>query len=83
MKLIETPPPTLLRAWFATALDNLPSVPSVILPIVSLIRNNQALPLLNAKSNKYSIFSQFEIINNWFQQARLQFDLKIVSKRLR
>jgi hypothetical protein len=46
MKLIKTPPPTLLRARFATALDHLPSVPSVVLPIVSLVRNNQALLLL-------------------------------------
>jgi hypothetical protein len=46
MKFIETPPPTLLRARFATVLDHLPSVPSVVLPIVSLVRNNQALPLL-------------------------------------
>ena len=33
MKLIKTPPPTLLRARFATVLDHLPSVPSVVLPI--------------------------------------------------
>jgi hypothetical protein len=33
---IKTPPPSLLRAWFATALDHLPSVPSVVLPIQSL-----------------------------------------------
>lgn len=32
MKLIETPQPTLLRARFATVLENLPSVPSVVLP---------------------------------------------------
>ncbi len=46
MKLIETPPPTLLRARFATALDHLPSVPSVVLPIVSPVRNNRTLLLL-------------------------------------
>lgn len=33
MKLIKTPPPTLLRARFAAALNHLPSVPSVVLPI--------------------------------------------------
>jgi hypothetical protein len=32
-KLNKTPPPTLLRAQFAIALDHLPSVPSVVLPI--------------------------------------------------
>jgi len=32
MQLIKTPPPTLLRARFATVLLHLPSVPSVVLP---------------------------------------------------
>jgi hypothetical protein len=32
---IKTPPPSLLRARFATVLEHLPSVPSVVLPIKS------------------------------------------------
>jgi hypothetical protein len=33
MQLVKTPLPTLLRARFATVLDHLPSVPSVVLPL--------------------------------------------------
>jgi hypothetical protein len=47
MKLIKTPPPPLLRARFATVLDHLPSVPSVVLPIMSLVDTDQAHLLLN------------------------------------
>jgi len=43
MKLIETPPPSLLRARFATVLDHLPSVPTVVLPIMSLVETDRAL----------------------------------------
>ena len=32
MKVIKTPPPSLLRARFATVLEHLPSVPSVVPP---------------------------------------------------
>jgi hypothetical protein len=46
MKSIKTPPPTLLRARFATVLDHLPSVPSVVLPIMSLVDTDQAHLLL-------------------------------------
>jgi hypothetical protein len=34
---VKTPSPTLLRARFATVLDYLPSVPSVVLPKLSLV----------------------------------------------
>ena len=47
MQLNRDPPPTLLRARLAAVLDHLPSVPSVVLPIMSLTRNSQALLLLN------------------------------------
>src|SRR5215207_9993575 len=47
MKLIETPPPPLLRARFATVLDHLPSVPSVVLPIMSPVLTDRAHLLLN------------------------------------
>ena len=33
MFLVKTPPPSLLRARFATVLEHLPSVPSVVLPL--------------------------------------------------
>jgi len=46
MILVKTPPPTLLRAQFATVLDHLPSVPSVVLPNMSPTRNGRALLLL-------------------------------------
>ena len=47
MKLIKTRLPTLLRARFATVLDHLPSVPSVVLPIMSRVENDSAHLLLN------------------------------------
>ena len=47
MQFIETPPPPLLRAQFAIALDHLPSVPSVVLPIMSRVVTDPALLLLN------------------------------------
>jgi hypothetical protein len=47
MKLIETPPPPLLRARFATVLDHLPSVPTVVLPFLSPVDSDRALSLLN------------------------------------
>jgi len=47
MQFIKTPPPTLLRAQFAIVLDHLPSVPSVVLPNMSLVSNDKALLLLN------------------------------------
>ena len=47
MILVKTPPPTLLRAQFATVLDHLPSVPSVVLPNMSSVSNDWALLLLN------------------------------------
>jgi hypothetical protein len=61
MKLIKTPPPTLLRARFATVLDHLPSVPSVVLPILSLVETDRALFLLNTNKvilNKYKAFER-------------------------
>ena len=36
MQFIKTPPPSLLRAQLAVVLDHLPSVPSVVLPNLSL-----------------------------------------------
>jgi hypothetical protein len=47
MQFIETPPPPLLRARFATVLVHLPSVPTVVLPILSPVLPNRALSLLN------------------------------------
>jgi hypothetical protein len=49
--LVKTPPPSLLRARFATVLETLPSVPTVVLPLSpaqkaglsSFIRNYSAL----------------------------------------
>jgi hypothetical protein len=61
MQFIETPPPTLLRAQLAVALDHLPSVPSVVLPIMSLIRNNQAHLLLKPFSSKIRHFVHIEL----------------------
>ena len=45
--LVKTPPPTLLRARFATVLEHLPSVPSVVLPFESLVETDRAFVLLN------------------------------------
>jgi len=63
LKFNKTPPPTLLRAQFAIALDHLPSVPSVVLPNMSLVRNNRALLLLKPFFiifNNYGVFVQIE-----------------------
>lgn len=49
MQFIETPPPSLLRARFATVLDHLPSVPTVVLPILSLVETDRALSSFKAR----------------------------------
>jgi len=59
MKLIKTPPPTLLRARFATVLDHLPSVPSVVLPIMSLVDTDQAHLLLKPINKRREITDSF------------------------
>ena len=61
MKLIKTPPPTLLRARFATVLDHLPSVPSVVLPIMSLVETDRALLLLKPMNKRREIQDSFII----------------------
>jgi hypothetical protein len=55
MKLIKTPPPSLLRARFATVLGHLPSVPSVVLPIMSLVDTDRAHLLLKPINKRREI----------------------------
>src|SRR6476620_10394750 len=61
MKLIKTPPPPLLRARFATVLDHLPSVPSVVLPTMSLVETDRALLLLKPMNKRREIQDSFII----------------------
>ena len=62
MKSVKTPPPTLLRARFATVPDHLPSVPSVVLPNQS---PTEKVGLSCFKPDKYWSFVsiQFESIS--------------------
>ena len=46
-EMLKTPPPTLLRARFATVLGHLPSVPSVVLPFMGPVIPDRAHLLLN------------------------------------
>lgn len=69
MQFIETPPPPLLRARFATVLDHLPSVPTVVLPILSLVDTDQALSSLNRiyllKQVTNAVDAWNELRSNW------------------
>ena len=78
MKLIKTPPPTLLRARFATVLDHLPSVPSVVLPNMSLVETDRALLLLKL-INKGREAGLPEIITAFIQQYKAKKGIYIVK----
>ena len=64
MQSIKTPPPTLLRARFATVLGHLPSVPSVVLP-------NRARP----KRSGSPLLNHINTVCLHTQPYRLQFAL--------
>jgi hypothetical protein len=63
MQLIKTPPPTLLRARFATVLVYLPSVPSVVLPIIEPGPQAGLVLLLNPDNYRPAITGSFRSFN--------------------
>jgi len=76
LKFNKTPPPTLLRAQYAIVLDHLPSVPSVVLPILSLVETDQALLLLNPFIWHFSeIIDIYPICRYFFRLGKITFSI--------
>ena len=82
MMLIKTPPPTLLRARFATVLDYLPSVPSVVLPNQSPSQKARAFLLLKRNTLDIHINSIWPEIVYIARDRSVQYDhLRPVGSR--
>jgi hypothetical protein len=85
IKLIETPPPTLLRVRFDTALFYLPSVPSVVLSQWELNRNRLGSPTFKqnviCKQTKLGILSNLKkrAVQSNFQLTAQKFFVKIAE----
>jgi hypothetical protein len=59
---------------------NLPSVPSVVLPIVSPVSNDRAFPLLSPVFRRFKKYHQFATFSREPSRGVFQFDLKKEQK---